>query len=68
MQNVELKVTGMMCEGCENRVKNVVSQISNVKEVVADYKTGTVEIKYENELNLEEVKSAIEDLDYHVED
>jgi len=68
MQNVELKVTGMMCEGCENRVKNVVSHISNVKEVVADYKTGTVEIKYENELNLEEVKSAIEDLDYHVED
>jgi len=68
MQNVELKVTGMMCEGCENRVKNVVSQISNVKEVIADHKTGTVEIKYENELNLEEVKSAIEDLDYHVED
>ena len=30
MKEFELKVTGMMCTGCENRVKNVVKEIKGI--------------------------------------
>ena len=35
-------VDGMMCEGCENRVKNALKNIEEVKDVTADHKTGKV--------------------------
>ena len=66
MEEITLKVNGMHCEGCENRIKKVISGISGIKEVNADYKTGIVTIKSEDVINTDEVKEKIEDLGFEV--
>ena len=35
MKHIELNVEGMMCENCENRIKNSVSMLDGVKNVKA---------------------------------
>ena len=67
MEEFELKVTGMMCAGCENRVKNVVNAIKGIESVEADHNTGIVKIKCDKDVNINEIKEAIEDLDFKVE-
>ena len=68
MKEVELKVEGMHCEGCENRIKNVLKTIEKVKEVEADHKEGKVKIEAENDVDLNQIKEKIEDLDFKVVD
>ena len=41
MKEIFLNVKGMMCEGCENRVKTVIKNIEGVKEVSANNDTYT---------------------------
>lgn len=66
MKEVILKINGMMCEGCENRVKNRLMQESGVEKVEADHNTGKVTI-YSNEvLKNEEIENIIIDLGYEV--
>ena len=45
MKELEIKVKGMVCEGCENRVKNALSTIDGVDNVEANHKTGIVTVK-----------------------
>ena len=33
MEEINLKVQGIMCGGCENRIKNALKAIEGVKEV-----------------------------------
>ena len=40
MEKIIIKVKGMVCNGCENRIKNAIEQIEGVKQVIADYKKG----------------------------
>ena len=68
MNEIILNVEGMHCSGCENRIKNVVSQISGVSEVAADHKTGKVIVKGEPDIDIDEVKNRIEDLEFKVLD
>ena len=63
---LEINVKGMHCGGCENRVKNAVSEIKGVKEVVANHETGKVKIVSKKEIDLNEVKEKIERLDFQV--
>ena len=44
MNEVELKIDGMHCSGCENRVKNSLKTINGIKEVEANHETGIVKI------------------------
>ena len=37
MNKLELKVEGMVCTGCENRLKNAILQMKNVKNVEASF-------------------------------
>ncbi len=41
MKELELKVEGMVCGGCEKRVVNALSDLQGVSEVVASYQNGT---------------------------
>ena len=50
MKNIEIKVEGMMCSGCENRVKNALENIQGVQNVVADHKAKKVEVVCSNEV------------------
>ncbi|MBQ3408797.1 MAG: heavy-metal-associated domain-containing protein [Clostridia bacterium] len=63
-----LNVSGMMCEGCENRVKNAVGEIAGVKDVLADHNTGKVIIKMEDNTSVDEIKETIEDIGYEVKE
>ena len=42
MKETNLIVNGMMCGGCENRVKNAIKNIKGVENVTADHNTGKV--------------------------
>ena len=44
MKEIEIKVEGMVCNGCENRVQNALKAIKGIKDVNADHTTGIVKI------------------------
>lgn len=66
MKEIEFNVEGMMCSGCENRVKNSLSLIDGVEAVKANFETGVVRITLTKEVLENELKEAIEDLGYKV--
>ena len=71
MKEIELKVTGMHCGGCENRVKNAVSDIKAVKSVTADHEACKVNVEFKKDVDdntISLVKEAIERLDFKVEE
>lgn len=65
---IEIRISGMSCTGCENRVENVLKNIENVKSVNANYNTGIIEIETNNikDLNIDIIKETLEDLDYDI--
>ena len=64
MKEITLKISGMMCGGCENRVKNAVGNIEGVEKVTADHTTGKVVVTANDNVTEEAVREAIEDLGY----
>lgn len=67
MKKIIIKVEGMHCEGCENRIKNSLIEIEGVKDVNANHNTGEVTIDEEN-TNIDELKEQIEDLGFKVKE
>lgn len=45
METRTLKVGGMSCGGCADRVSAVLRRLDGVREVVADHTTGRVEVR-----------------------
>ena len=68
MEELIIKVEGMHCSGCENRVKNALEQIEGIEKVKASHEDGEVVIKISHEVSMEEVKEAIEDLGFEVKE
>lgn len=66
MKELKIKIKGMVCGGCENRVKTALSEISGVENVDADYNTGIVTIKSEKDLEIAQIKERIIDLGYEI--
>ena len=66
MKEINLIVNGMMCGGCENRVKNAIKNIEGVENVTADHNTGKVIVISDNEVSEEIIKEALEDIGYEV--
>ena len=60
----KIKVNGMKCSKCEERVENAVKALG-VDYVKADRASSLVEV--EGNFNLEEVKEAIKDTGFEVE-
>jgi len=65
---IEIRISGMSCTGCENRVENVLKNIENVESVNANYNTGIIEIETNNikDLNIDIIKETLEDLGYDI--
>lgn len=68
MKELNMKVEGMVCNGCENRVQNAVKQIEGVESVVADYKTATVKVITAENVDENLIKEKIEDIGFEVKD
>lgn len=66
MKEIVLKVNGMMCGGCENRVKNAVQNIDGVESVTADHNTGKVVVKTNKEVSENIIKETLEDIGYEI--
>ena len=66
MDEIVLSVEGMHCSGCENRIKSVVGGIEGVSEVSADYVSGRVAVRVNGDVDVNEIKNRIEELDFRV--
>ena len=66
MKETILNVKGMVCNGCENRIKNALINIQGVKDVVADHTTGTVKFTANIEVPESSIKERIEDIGFEV--
>ena len=61
-----LKVEGMMCGHCEATVEAAVEAVPGVESAAADHNAGTVTVTFNGDVDLEQIKKAIEDKDYTV--
>ena len=68
MKEINLKVIGMHCEGCEDRIKNSLSTIDGIEEVIANHIDGSVLIKTNKEVDIEDIKEKIKELGFENEE
>ena len=66
MKELEIKINGMVCGGCENRVKTALSTIEGVESVEANHNTGIVTVKAEKDLDVVQIEEKIVDLGYEI--
>ena len=62
-----LTINGMKCEGCVNRINNVLSTIKGVESFNVSLENKTLAIKVKKEKTLDEVIAKIENLGFEVE-
>lgn len=66
MNELILKVDGMVCGGCENRVQNALKTIAGIEAVIADHKSGVVKITAKASVDKDTIKEKIEDIGFSV--
>ncbi len=66
MKNVELNIDGMKCEGCVNRVKNILSTIKGVKSFDVSLENKKIYLVIKKDKVIDEVIEKIEKLDFKV--
>lgn len=66
MTEMILKVNGMVCGGCENRVQNAVKMLDGISNVKADHTTGIVKIQLDKDVTKESIIDTIEDIGFDV--
>lgn len=68
MKETIIKVEGMVCGGCENRVQNALKTIEGVENVVANHTNGTVRVTSKDEVEVAVMKEKIEDIGFEVKE
>lgn len=67
MKQLELKVSGMTCTGCEQRIAKALSRLEGVVRSTANHQTGRVRVVFDTARTSEQaVRSAIEQTGYEV--
>lgn len=67
IKSEKLKIGGMTCVSCENRIRKKLIQLPGIEKVNVNYNYGTAEIFYDvNVIELEKIIHNIEDLEYKV--
>lgn len=62
MKKISLKIEGMHCEGCSNRLTKVLENLDGVTSANVSLENKKADIEYnEDILNIEEIKEAISD-------
>ena len=62
MKKISLKIEGMHCEGCSNRLTRVLENLDGVISANVSLENKKADIEYnEDTLNIEEIKEAISD-------
>ena len=68
MKETIIKVEGMVCNGCENRVENALKNIQGVEDVKASHTTGTVTITSKEAVSENIMKEKIEDIGFEIKE
>ena len=67
IQTIQLDIEGMTCEACDNHVTHAAREVGGVIEAMADYKTGTAEVKFDKtKASKEEIIKSINKTGYKV--
>jgi copper ion binding protein len=62
MKEIILKIEGMHCTGCSNRLEKVLNNTDGVEKVAVSFEDKKATITFdENKTNIEKIKEAIED-------
>ena len=62
-----ISISGMSCDNCRIRVKNALNRIDGLTAEV-DLKKSTAELHYSREISDDEIRRAVEDAGYKLED
>lgn len=65
-QRKTIEVSGMSCNGCERNVENALKNISGVHRAEANHEEGTVEVAAEDDVDGDDLGTAIHDAGYEV--
>lgn len=63
----EIKVCGMHCNHCVDKITRFVSEVEGVSEVIVDLEARIVRVDYKSPATLEAIKEAILDSGFEVE-
>ena len=66
MKELNLSIKGMMCTGCENRVKNALENIEEIEKVTADHVSGNVNIVCDDTVDKKAIEETVEDLGFEI--
>ena len=61
-----VKIEGMKCEGCANRVKNAISDLKGVKKIDVNLSNKEAIITYKKELSNDDINRKISALGFSV--
>ena len=68
MKDEKLKITGMTCSACANRVERVVGKLEGVSNANVNFANEILSVKYDNDkVNSSEIEKAIEKAGYGVQ-
>lgn len=68
MEKITIKVEGMHCEGCENRIINSLKSIDGVEDVTANHENGIVVVMVNKIIDRNIIEEAIEDIGFEVKE
>ena len=66
MEEIKIKVNGMVCEGCENRIKNVLSTLDGIQKVEANHEIGIVVVTSSKEILRSYIEEKINNLVFEI--
>ena len=66
MPALELKVEGMVCDGCSQAVRNVVQAVAGVSDAAVDHEAGTANVAHTGGVDVDAVFDAIRDAGFDV--
>ena len=66
MEEIKIKVNGMVCEGCENRIKNVLSTLDGIQKVEANHEIGIVLVTSSKEILRSYIEEKINNLGFEI--
>ena len=67
MKKISLKIEGMHCEGCSNRLTKVLKNLDGVNDAKVSLENKKADMEYDEEqINIDNIKEAISDAGFEV--
>ena len=67
MDNIELKIEGMECTGCSNRLEKILNSLDGVNTAKVNFDDAVATISFDkNKITLEKIKDAIIEAGFNI--